>query len=283
MAVDIKFLKENGLLEEYQRFHKNVLNEFTFLDNSKDLLLDDDNDVNDTPHPGSDLPAGGGNDEQGNGETPNGGAIDGNGPDNTPDTNDGNMPMDNNETPADDMNNGNEGGAPEEGNEEFGEEVGDEMPMDGGEDGSDNQVNPDDTVIDVTDLTQKADEVDTNVNELGQQLTDMITQLISRCDDLEQKVTSETAELADEIKRRNPTPIEKLNLRARNNYPFNQTVDDYWNQKKGSNYDQDVEEEQKELVLNDNEIPGLSNTQFRQSLYNESELNVPTDLQEVLK
>ena len=54
-----------------------------------------------------------------------------------------------------------------------------------------------------------------------------------------QKVTpGEVEELKQEIEKRNPTPIEKLNMRAANDsYPFNISPESFWKEKEAtSNY-----------------------------------------------
>ena len=46
--------------------------------------------------------------------------------------------------------------------------------------------------------------------------------------------------LKAELEKRNPTPVEKMSLRAKNSYPFNVSPDEYWDEKQQtSNYSPD--------------------------------------------
>lgn len=99
------------------------------------------------------------------------------------------------------------------------------------------QPGPDDNVIDVDDLTNAQDET----NQIVMDLNDKFEKLLGVVDKFEKfinKNDSEIASLKQELEKRNPTPIEKLDLRTVNDsYPFNVKPNDYWKEKEEtSNY-----------------------------------------------
>ena len=96
---------------------------------------------------------------------------------------------------------------------------------------------PDDNVIDIDDLTTAQDET----NQVVMDLNDKFEKLLGVVDKFERfidKNDNEIASLKQELEKRNPTPIEKLDLRTVNDsYPFNVKPNDYWKEKEEtSNY-----------------------------------------------
>jgi len=99
------------------------------------------------------------------------------------------------------------------------------------------QPGPDDNVIEIDDLTNAQDET----NQAVMDLNDKFEKLLGVVDKFERfidKNDSEIASLKQELEKRNPTPIEKLDLRTVNDsYPFNVKPNDYWKEKEEtSNY-----------------------------------------------
>ena len=96
---------------------------------------------------------------------------------------------------------------------------------------------PDDNVIEIDDLTTAQDET----NQAVMDLNDKFEKLLGVVDKFEKfidKNDGEIASLKQELEKRNPTPIEKLDLRTVNDsYPFNVKPNDYWKEKEEtSNY-----------------------------------------------
>ncbi len=99
------------------------------------------------------------------------------------------------------------------------------------------QPGPDDNVVDIDDLTNAQDET----NQAVMDLNDKFEKLLGVVDKFEKfidKNDGEIASLKQELEKRNPTPIEKLDLRTVNDsYPFNVKPNDYWKEKEEtSNY-----------------------------------------------
>ena len=94
----------------------------------------------------------------------------------------------------------------------------------------------DEEVIDVDELVDKQDETSEKLDKISS----TFDRLLDKMNDFKSLVDSSNEridKLAAEIEKRNPTPVEKLSLRSGNGYPFNQTPDEYWNEKQAtSNY-----------------------------------------------
>ena len=114
--------------------------------------------------------------------------------------------------------------------------MGNNMPeMSGGENMEDDEV------IDVDDLTQSQEETEDKVNDIQVSMEKGFEKLLGVVSKLNKMIDSSTAnmeQIKQEIEKRNPTPIEKLNMRAANDsYPFNVSPNDYWKEKEStSNY-----------------------------------------------
>lgn len=128
--------------------------------------------------------------------------------------------------------NGEQGGAPGFNPEP---EMGDE------EMGNTEPMQSDDEVIDVDELTQSQEETEAKVEDVEVSMEKGFDKLINVVDKLQQMIDANSAnmeQIKQEIEKRNPTPIEKLNMRAANDsYPFNISPNDYWKEKEAtSNY-----------------------------------------------
>lgn len=114
--------------------------------------------------------------------------------------------------------------------------------------------------IDVDDLVDSQEETEKKVSKLLNKFSGAAEKMMSAVNSLSAKIDASTERLNNieiEIAKRNPTPIEKMSLRAKDGYPFKQSVDDYWkNKEENSNYssaeDNDgVDEPQYTITKND--------------------------------
>ena len=99
------------------------------------------------------------------------------------------------------------------------------------------QPGPDDNVLDIDDLTSAQE--DTNVAIQG--LDSKFEKLVGTIDKFINAINKNDAEiqnLKSELEKRNPTPLEKLDLRSVNDsFPYNVKPTDYWKEKETtSNY-----------------------------------------------
>jgi hypothetical protein len=126
----------------------------------------------------------------------------------------------------------------------------------------------DEVEVDVTSLVQgseeakqAADRASQNSEELLQKLADLENR-IARMD----AVSSKIEDLEKEIIKRNPTPVEKLEMRSLNSFPYTQKLTDYWSDKTGQYDVMNNEKKKEEYVLTNNDVDyGYSEPQVRQS------------------
>jgi hypothetical protein len=147
------------------------------------------------------------------------------------------------------------GGVPEggedqsQGVENFNPQVGDpnmQAPEEGGED---------EEVIDVDDLTKSQENSEHKIDSVESKIEKLLS-LIDKVEADIDKNNSDMEQLKQEFERRNPTQVEKMTLRAKQGYPFNQSPDDYWNEKeKEGNYspedDKNGEGDQRYVITRD--------------------------------
>lgn len=113
------------------------------------------------------------------------------------------------------------------------------------------QGNPDEVEVDVTSLVKgsedakrAADVASHNSEILLQKLSDLESRVASM-----DKVTAKIDDLEREIIKRNPTPVEKLEMRSLDSYPYSQKLTDYWADKEGPYNVMNSKPEKKEYVL----------------------------------
>lgn len=271
MATNIKYLKENNLLEAHKHFMRlseayipTVLPEEEIEEASEDMQ--DPNAMGGDPNAMGGMPADGGMPQDPNamgggdpnamgGQDPMAGGADPNAM--------GGDPMAGGEDPnaqdpmADPMG-GDMGADPME--DTMGEE-----PVDDGE------------TIDIDGLTQAEDKLNVKQNRIGRDLSKVdnrITTLIDTINNLLTKVDSNNSEIESlkaEFEKRNPTQTEKLNLRSLDSYPFNVKPNEYWAEKaKGGGYEAYSDNDEpttKEYVITnddvDNPSDDIANTFFK--------------------
>jgi hypothetical protein len=131
-----------------------------------------------------------------------------------------------------------------------------------------------DIEIDVTSLvksTDEAKEAADNANKNAEMLLQKFSELeakLQRVDDVNAKIEN----LEQEIVKRNPTPVEKLEMRSLDSFPYNQKLSDYWGEKH-KNYE--TGDEKKEYVLTKDDVDSeYSYSQIKDSF------KTPTDYEE---
>lgn len=113
----------------------------------------------------------------------------------------------------------------------------------------------DDSVeVDVTSLVQGSEEAK-NAADKASQNSEI---LLNKLSDLESRiarmdsVSAKIEELEKEIIKRNPTPVEKLEMRSLSSFPYSQKLTDYWADKEGA-YDV-MDNKKEEYVLKQGDI-----------------------------
>jgi hypothetical protein len=123
----------------------------------------------------------------------------------------------------------------------------------GGEEGGLDDMGEDEVELDVTELVTKAEEAQKSSDEAKQssdQANEKLMKLMKNFSELENKISSmdqigqKIEDLQKDIAKRNPTEVEKLEMRSFNSYPYNIKLSDYWNDQPNG-YDVDNGEGQK--------------------------------------
>jgi hypothetical protein len=115
----------------------------------------------------------------------------------------------------------------------------------------------DEVEVDVTSLVDGAKEAKVAAikamkvsKNTGEKLMDKLSNLEARLAKMD-SVASKIENLEKEMVKRNPTPVEKLEMRSLDSYPYNIKLSDYWADKKGA---YDVTNKEKEYVLTSDDI-----------------------------
>lgn len=129
------------------------------------------------------------------------------------------------------------------------------------------EADGDEVEIDVTSIVQKADDAKASAEgaKAGtEEANTKMDALMSKFDELQTKMSS----IESEIEKRNPTPKEKLELRALDSYPYNTKLTDFWTDQDDYEVGLDGEEaEAEDLTLTSDDIDSDYNeTEIKNSL-----------------
>ena len=133
----------------------------------------------------------------------------------------------------------------------------------------------DDVEVDVTQLVKGSEEA----KESADNASHKTSVLLNKFNDLERRVAAmdsisgKIETLEKEIIKRNPTPIEKLEMRSLDSYPFNIKLKDYWKDVDGYDATSDNKEEEYTLTKDDVDT-GFTDAGIK------STFNVPKDWEE---
>lgn len=177
---------------------------------------------------------------------------------------------------------------------EEGDEMSGEVP-DGAPEGSDTEdldakseptepAEPDgnDVEVDVTSLVKGSEEAK-HAADVASHNSEILLQKLS---DLEARVanmsqvSSKIEDLEKEIIKRNPTPVEKLEMRSLSSYPYSQKLTDYWADKEGAYDVMNQSKKPKEYVLTQKDVKDYSDGQIKKTFdapYEEEDINGYTE------
>ena len=121
-----------------------------------------------------------------------------------------------------------------------------------------------DTVeVDVTDIVDKTEETKTSVDGVSTKMDDLLSKLselesqVSGMD----KVINKIDDLEIEIERRNPTPVERLEMRSMDSFPYSVKLTDFWKDKEGY----EAKEEEQEFTLTQSDVDNFDEKEIRAS------------------
>lgn len=277
MGTNIKYLKENNLLEAHKHFMRlseayipTVLPEEEIEEAGEDMQ--DPNAMGGDPNAMGGMPADGGMPQDPNamgGADPMGGGD--------PNAMGEQDPMaggaDPNAMGGDPMASGADPNA----QDPMADHMGGDMGADPMEDPMGEEPEDDGDTIDIDGLTKAEDKLNVKQNHIGRDLSKVdnrISTLIDTINNLLTKVDSNNSEIESlkaEFEKRNPTQTEKLNLRSLDSYPFNVKPNEYWADKaKQGGYEAYADNDEpttKEYVITnddvDNPSDDIANTFFK--------------------
>lgn len=125
---------------------------------------------------------------------------------------------------------------------------------DGGDDMNMGADTEDEVEVDVTDIIKGSEEAKQSADNASHKTSS----LLAKFTDLEKRIASmdalgnKIADLEKEIIKRNPTPIEKLEMRSLSSYPYSVKLTDYWKDVEG--YDPLGDTNQEEYTLTQDDV-----------------------------
>lgn len=123
------------------------------------------------------------------------------------------------------------------------------------------QMQPDDEVIDVDDLTDSQEKTEKEVAKIDAKF-DKVLKAIGAFEELLRSNDEKIEGLKSEFEKRNPTKVEKLHMQTARSYPFNQTPEEYWKEKEAtSNYEiiDNDDKEKGKFVITADDVNGTEN------------------------
>jgi len=117
--------------------------------------------------------------------------------------------------------------------------------------------------VDVTDIVDKTEETKTSVDGMNTKMDELLSKLselesqIGGMDEVIGKIDS----LEKEIERRNPTPVERLEMRSMNSFPYSVKLTDFWDEQEGY----DATEKETEYTLTQSDVDNFDQKEIRSS------------------
>lgn len=117
--------------------------------------------------------------------------------------------------------------------------------------------------IDVTDIVDKTEETKTSVEGMSGKMDELLKKLselesqVSGMDNVINKID----DLEKEIEKRNPTPVERLEMRSMDSFPYSVKLTDFWKDKEGY----EATEEEEEYVLKQSDVDNYNEKDIRKS------------------
>lgn len=262
--TNIKYLKENGLLEAHKQFLR-MCNE-TYISPIEELDEADDNEQ-DMPDQGADPMNDNGMDngaEQANGPMGGDNPMGGENPQGMDNQDMGVM---GNDTMGDDGMGGMEEPSLDDSEDPFG-------------DGNEEETNDDGDTIDIDDLTDAQEKLNHKTNKIGIDLgkvDNRIERLMASLEKMETMIDSNNEEIMNlrkEFEKRNPTQIERLDMRRKFDSPgFSETPEEaiekrIQNRNNYSVTDGGEKTDEKQYTLTQDDIKNANTSQIADSFYN---------------
>jgi hypothetical protein len=122
-------------------------------------------------------------------------------------------------------------------------------------------ANPDDDIIDVSELTDAQEETKDEVEKFSDKF-EQVFKVLGQWEELIKSNNEKIEDLKAEFEKRNPTQVEKLSMQTAKSGPFNVKPEDYWNEKEAtSNYSTEPDnngKEQGQYVITKDDVEGTT-------------------------
>lgn len=125
------------------------------------------------------------------------------------------------------------------------------------------ETGEDSVEIDVTDIVDKTEETKSSVEGMSGKMDE----LLSKLSELENQVSgmdnviNKIDELEKQIEKRNPTPVERLEMRSMDSFPYSIKLTDFWKDKEGY----EATEDEEEFVLKQSDVDNYNEKDIRKS------------------
>ena len=119
--------------------------------------------------------------------------------------------------------------------------------------------------VDVTDIVDKTEQTKDSVDSVSGKMDE----LLSKLTELESQVTgmdniiNKIDDLEKQIEKRNPTPVERLEMRSMSSYPYSVKLTDFWADKEG--YDVNGEKKDEEYILKQSDVDEFNDDEIKDS------------------
>lgn len=146
------------------------------------------------------------------------------------------------------------------------EEEGEEEDVEIEDEFADTEVeSSEDTVeVDVTDIVDNTEATKTSVEGVSSKMDELLSKLselenqVSGMD----KVIDKIETLEKEIEKRNPTPVERLEMRSMQSFPYSVKLTDFWKDKEGY---EATDENEEEYVLRQSDVENFDRNEIKSS------------------
>lgn len=125
-------------------------------------------------------------------------------------------------------------------------------------------IGSEDTVeVDVTDIVNKTEETKTSVDGVSTKMDELMSKLselesqVSGMDNVINKIDN----LEKEIERRNPTPVERLEMRSMDSFPYSVKLTDFWKDRDGY----ETKEVEEEFTLTQSDVDNFDEKEIKSS------------------
>jgi hypothetical protein len=122
-----------------------------------------------------------------------------------------------------------------------------------------------DTVeVDVTDIVDNTEATKTSVEGVSTKMDELLSKLTELENQVSgmDKVIDKIESLEKEIEKRNPTPVERLEMRSMESFPYSVKLTDFWKDKEGY---EATEENEEEYVLRQSDVENFDRNEIKSS------------------